>query len=157
MSESTPDPRPPAIAFRLLASADRAVLDRVADEVFDHAVQPELAASYLADPRRLLAVAVADGVVVGMASGIVYEHPDKPLQLWVNEVGTAPPWQRRGIATGLVRLLLQRGREMGCVEAWVATEVDNTPARALYTSLGGKPDDDLAVVYTYRLGEPEGA
>jgi aminoglycoside 6'-N-acetyltransferase I len=155
---ATPAPgASPGIAFRVLTAADAVVLERVAEDVFDQAVRADLATSYLADPRKLLAVAVADGVVVGMASGIVYEHPDKPLQLWVNEVGTAPPWQRRGIATGLVKLLLARGREMGCTEAWVATERNNAPARALYESLGGRPDDDLAVVYTYRLDEEKGA
>lgn len=147
----------PAITLRLLAPGDAGVLDRVADDVFDHEVRADLAASYLADPRKLLAVAVADGVVVGMASGIVYEHPDKPLQLWINEVGTASPWQRRGIAAGLVKLLLARGRAMGCTEAWVATELNNAPARALYESLGATADDDLAVVYTYRLDGAKGA
>lgn len=56
-----------------------------------------------------------------MASGIVYVHPDKPLQLFVqlfvNEVGVAGHAQGRGIGKRLVQALLERGRELGCTEA----------------------------------------
>ena len=96
-------------------------------------------------------VAVADGVVVGMASGIAYAHPDKPLQLFVNEVGVSPRFQRLGIGKELMTALLQRGRELGCCEAWVATEEGNSAARRLYDALGGREDDERAVVYVYPL------
>lgn len=138
------------VVVQLLTSADLAVLGRVAPGVFDHEIRPDLAARFFANPANLLAVAVADGVVVGMASGIAYVHPDKEPQLFVNEVGVAEPFRRRGVARRLVTALIARGREAGCVEAWVATEAGNAPARALYASLGGDEDDDLAVVYTWR-------
>jgi len=38
------------------------------------------------------------------------------------------------------------------LEAWVATEVGNSAARALYRATGGREDSERAVVYTYDLG-----
>jgi ribosomal protein S18 acetylase RimI-like enzyme len=143
---------PEPIEIRLLAPADLAVLDRVDPDVFDHPVEPSLAAEYLAGPNHLLAVAVQAGTVVGMASGIVYVHPDKPRQLFINEVGVAETVRRQGIGQRLVQALLAEGRVRGCIEAWVATEENNEPARALYRSLAGKEETDRAIVYTWRLG-----
>jgi ribosomal protein S18 acetylase RimI-like enzyme len=142
--------------IKLLTPADAAVLERVDDDVFDLPVQADLAALYLSDPNKLLAVAQdAQGVVVGMASGLVYPHPDKPLQLFINEVGVAARCHRQGLGRQLVQALLDRGRAMGCSKAWVATEESNTAARALYAALGGREDTERAVVYTYALERTE--
>ena len=147
----------PAFTVRLLGAGDSGVLVRVDDDVFDEPVQPALAAAYLAHPDNLLAVALEDGIVVGMASAIAYLHPDKPLQLFVNEVGVASRAQRRGIGRALLDAIVERGRAMGCKEAWVATEVSNTAARALYVAAGGAEDPDHAVVYTWKLDDQERA
>ena len=145
----------PPVAFKVLSAADVQVLDRVAEEVFDNPVSIELAAEFLADPRHHMAVALDGGVVVGMASAAHYVHPDKPAQLFINEVGVAPSHQRRGIASELLRLLLAHGRALGCVEAWVAADEDNAPARALYTKAGGRQEPVHAVIFTFPLAEQE--
>ena len=41
------------------------------------------------------------------------------------------------------------GRELGCEEAWVGTEPDNLPARALYES--GDAEAEPFVMYVYEL------
>ena len=126
------------VSIRILGAADIAVLDDVAPNVFDGAVRPELAAEFLADPRHHLAIAVTDsGQVVGMASAVHYVHPDKVPQLFINEVGVSPVFHRQGIGKELMAALLERARELGCSEAWVATEPDNWAAHALYASSGG--------------------
>lgn len=141
-----------AVEVRLLSAADVAVLDHVDPDVFDNPVQRELAVQYLSTPGNLLAVATLSGVVVGMASAIAYVHPDKPLQLFINEIGVSRRVQGQGIGKRLMSALLEHGRLIGCTEAWVATEVNNKPARALYVSLAGIEDQDFAVVYTWQLG-----
>jgi DNA-binding MarR family transcriptional regulator len=98
-----------AIGIRILGPADAAMLDKVAPDVFDHAIDPALMAEFLADPRHHLAVALAGGQVVGMASAVHYVHPDKPPELWINEVGVAPPYQRRGIGRQLLEALFAHG------------------------------------------------
>jgi aminoglycoside 6'-N-acetyltransferase I len=137
----------------LLVTAENAhLLDRVDPDVFDHEVRPDLLRQLLGNPMNHLAVAVVDGIVVGMASAISYVHPDKPLQLFINEVGVAGGYRRRGIARRLMDLIIDHGRRLGCTEAWVATEVGNTAARALYRATGGVEDEERAVVFTYELG-----
>jgi aminoglycoside 6'-N-acetyltransferase I len=91
-----------AIEFRILGPADPAVLDRVANGVFDNAVQPALAREFLDDARHHLAVALDGGIVVGFVSGVHYVYPDKPTELWINEVAVAPTHLRRGLAQALL-------------------------------------------------------
>lgn len=140
------------IEVRLLGSGEAGVLARVAEDVFDHAVSPEWTAAFLDDPRHHLAVALDDGTVVGFASGVDHGHPDKPLQLWINEVSVAPSHRERGVGTRLVRSLLAHGRTLGCVEAWVLTEGDNAAARRLYAAAGGKESPELVVMVEFDLG-----
>lgn len=127
-----------AIEVRLLGRDEVAVLARVAQDVFDDAIDPRWAGEFFADPRHHLVVALLDGTVVGMASALHYVHPDKPPALWVNEVGVSAAQQRQGIGRRLLGVLLDHARALGCREAWVGTELDNAAARGLYASVGGQ-------------------
>lgn len=140
------------VEIRVLESDTAHVLERVDPDVFDRAVIPELAAEFLADPRHHIAVAIDGDTVVGMASAVDYVHPDKPVQLWINEVGVADAYQRQGLGKRLLETLLAHGRTLGCEEAWVATDPDNRAACGLYASAGG--DEEPFVMYTFTLGEP---
>lgn len=135
--------------IRILGAADAPILDRVAPGVFDNAVDPRWAAAFLADPRHHLAVALVDDLVVGMASAVHYVHPDKPPELWVNEVGVAPPHRRKGIGRRLMEALFAHGYALGCREAWLGTEADNIAARRLYAAVGGQ--EEPMVYVTFRL------
>ncbi len=129
------------------------LLDNVDEDVFDHPVDSSFLNEHLSNPSNALFVAVIDDQVVGMATGIAYVHPDKPRSLFVNEVGVSQRHHRQGIGKRLVKAILEWGKNQGCAEAWVATEVGNVAARALYRSTGGVTDDELAIVYTYSLEE----
>lgn len=146
-----------AIVVRVLDHDELAVLGAVAPDVFDGPVDGRWAAEFMADPRHHLAVALVDGVVVGMASGVHYVHPDKAPELWVNEVGVAPAYQNQGVGRRLLRALFERGRSVGCGKAWVGTEVDNAAARRLYRAVGGVEDEGQFVVVSFGLGEDTGA
>jgi ribosomal protein S18 acetylase RimI-like enzyme len=142
---------PNDIAVRVLGPGDGAALDRVADGVFDGPVDARWWAEFRADARHHLAVALDGDVVVGMASGVRYVHPDKPPELFVNEVGVADAHQGRGIGGRVLRALLDHGRALGCVQAWVLTSPDNAPAVRLYAGAGGRPDDQPTVLYAFDL------
>jgi ribosomal protein S18 acetylase RimI-like enzyme len=77
------------------------------------------------------------GDEAALASGVTYVHPDKPAELFINEVGVAPTHWRRGLGRGALGALLAHGRALGCATAWVLTDRDNTAAKALYARLGG--------------------
>ncbi len=134
---------------RILGRSGVGVLEDVAPGVFDHALRPDLVTEFLGDPRHHLAVVLDGGTVVGFASALHYVHPDKPAELWINEVGVAPTHQRRGIGRQLMEALFSLGRELGCREAWVLTEAENDGAVGLYASLGG--DATPSVMFTFKL------
>jgi ribosomal protein S18 acetylase RimI-like enzyme len=140
-----------SVSIHLVSQVNASLLNSVDYDVFDHKVQPALLNAFLANSANLLVVAVAEGQVVGMATGISYVHPDKPLELFINEVGVSGRFHRQGLGRKLVARLLQEGKELGCTGAWVATELDNKPARSLYEGTGGVPDAEHAVVYVYPL------
>jgi GNAT superfamily N-acetyltransferase len=133
----------------MLEKGEVAVLDRVAPDVFDDEVDAHWAREFVEDPRHHLAVALDGETVVGMASAVHYVQPDKPPELWINEVGVAPTYQRQGVGRRLLEALFERGRELGCGEAWVLTDDENAAARALYAAVGG--EESAAIMVSFRL------
>src|SRR4051812_8004621 len=136
------------IEVRLLGSGEAAVLDRVAPDVFDHAVDPRWTGEFFADPRHHLVVALEGDVVVGMVSAVNYVHPDKPPQLFINEVAVAPSHHGRGIGRRMMDCIVELARKLECTEAWVLTDGENGAARRLYESAGGKTPPDECIMYT---------
>lgn len=126
-----------------------AVLDRVAKDVFDEDIDPARVAAYLAEPGHLMVLAVAAGEVVGQARGMVHRHPDLPTELYIDNLGVTPGRRREGIAMRLLDELVDWGKEKGCEEAWVGTEVDNEAARALYEGRGSEAETFVMYFYDF--------
>ena len=138
--------------IRRLQVGDDALVMRIADDVFDEPVRPDRLAAYLSQSGHFMVVALADGVVVGQCAAVIHRHPDKVTELYIDEVGVSPAFQRQGIARKMLDAMFDIGRENGCEEAWVGTEQDNVAARALYESRKephGSAED--FVMYVYRL------
>ena len=141
-----------SVEIRILQRGDETVLFNVTSDVFDDPISMHSAQEFLGDARHHLAVAVENDVVIGFTSGVHYVHPDKLLpEFWINEVGVAPTHRARGVGKALLRALLEVARGVGCAEAWVLTERENTPAMRLYRSLGGDEALDETVMFTFRL------
>jgi aminoglycoside 6'-N-acetyltransferase I len=130
-----------------LGREDAALLDRVAEGVFDEPLNPEGVAKHLASPGHHLVVALSDGEVVGQVTGVLHAQPDKPPEIYIGEVGVAPAFQRRGIARAMLAAMFNLARELGCDEAWVGTEPDNDGARRLYESIGGRAESFIMYVF----------
>lgn len=144
------DQTPERIEIRAVGPADRGLFRHVAPEVFDGPVMPERLAGYLASADHLMVLALLDGEVVGQVAAVIHRHPDMPDELYVDNLGVTPALQRQGIGRRLMDAVFALGRARGCEEAWVATEVDNQPARALYSRLGPVEDEPVAF-YLYEL------
>ena len=140
-------------SIQTLSPADISVLMRVADDVFDNPVDESFAREFLSDPRHHIVVAIANGVIVGFASAVHYIHPDKPPELWINEVGVAPSHQGQGIGKAIMKEILKLARGLGCKNAWVLTDRSNGPANRLYTSAGGHISEEDMVMYELKLIE----
>ena len=141
------------VDIRLLVAGDEALLSSVAPEVFDGPVDPALVAEFLSDPRHHLAAAIADGRVVGMASAVHYVHPDKPPELWINEVGVSPKHRKLGLGRRLLDALRETGRSVGCRAAWVLTDRSNEAARRLYASVGATEATGDPVMFELEIAE----
>ena len=126
------------IEVRMLRAGEESILLRAAPDLFDNDVKAALAREFLADPRHHIGVAIDDGAVVGFVSALHYLHPDKPAELWINEVAVASTHHKRGLAKQIMREVLAHGRALGCKVAWVLTDTDNEAALALYAAAGGK-------------------
>ena len=145
-------------AVRVLTTGDAALLSRVAEGVFDNPVDPQRSAEFLRDPRLHMAVAIDSGLVVGFASGVDYIHPDKPAEMWINEVGVAPTHRQQGIGKAVLGALLSDAKRLGCRSAWVLTDKSNESAIALYTAIGGNAGiegaSDAIVGFEFNLAGP---
>ncbi|HEY9229689.1 MAG TPA: GNAT family N-acetyltransferase [Gemmatimonadaceae bacterium] len=143
------------IEIRLLREGDEHLFANVAPDVFDHNIRPALAAEFLSDPHHHIAVAIDAGQIVGFASAVDYVHPDKPRELWVNEVAVAPTAQGKGIAKQILRALFDAGTAMGCTQAWVLTDRSNLPAMRLYSAAGGVEATGDIVMFEFPLDDSQ--
>lgn len=132
-----------------IGPGDAAVLERVAEDVFDDDIDPARLTAYLAAPGHMMVLAISDGLVVGQTRGMIQFHPDKPTELYIDNLGVTPARQRERIASRLLDELTVWGREHGCEGAWVATEVDNEPARALYSLRGAEGETFVGYFYEF--------
>lgn len=140
------------VDVRIAGPADAGLFASVEPDVFDGPVEPEKVEIYLADPRLHIAIALDDGQIVGMCSGVDYFHPDKPPELFINELGVAPMWQRRGIATRLMKTLLDHGRALGCAGAWVLAD-HTEDALGFYRSLNAEETGSHHVMFSFDLND----
>jgi aminoglycoside 6'-N-acetyltransferase I len=138
-----------AFVLKRMSSADASLLDHVDADVFDEPVHPDRLKAYLAAPGHIMVLALDGDLVVGQCAGVVHRHPDKVTELNVDEVGTATSHLRQGIATMMLTELFAWARELGCKEAWLGTERDNTAANGLYRKFKG--DEDTMAYYEFKL------
>ncbi|HEX7945482.1 MAG TPA: GNAT family N-acetyltransferase [Phenylobacterium sp.] len=132
-----------------IGPAQARLLERVAHGVFDEAIDPARVAAYLAEPNHLMVLALSGGEVIGQARGMVHRHPDLPTELYIDNLGVADDRRREGIATRMLDELVAWGRDKGCEEAWVGTEVDNVPARTLYERRGSEAETFVLYFYEF--------
>lgn len=141
------------IIIRRLEAGEEKILARVADDVFDNPVNETWSAAFLAGTHNLLVVALAGDLVVGMGSGLFHGHPDKAPELWINEIGVSPAYQRQGIATEILTKMQQIAAEEGCRGCWLITEPENFAANQLYASLPGWDGPEKSVIYSMAFAD----
>jgi aminoglycoside 6'-N-acetyltransferase I len=137
------------IEIKRLVAGDEGILEHVAIDVFDEDIDPNYLAAYLAQPNHYMIVAINDNQVVGQIRAVIHKHPDRADELYIDNLGVTTTLQRQGIATKLLDAMLELGKRLGCEEAWLATESDNTRAKGFYESYGIKPE--TMVFYLFKL------
>ncbi len=94
-------------------------------------------------------VAVCDRQVIGQVAAYIHRHADQGADIYVDNLGVTPNFQRRGVARRLVDEVMAWGKALGCHQAWIVTDIDNDAARALYVGLGATAEP--IVMFSYDL------
>ncbi len=95
-------------------------------------------------------IAFEDEKIVGCVLGYLLAHPGGDDSFYVHELDVHPSHRGRHIAREMMMEVFSRANNLGAKEVWVATEHDNQPAIALYTSLN---PNEVATgpVYAYTM------
>lgn len=139
------------IQIRLANIEDFTKLIAVGDALFDFPVKKERAIEFLNDSRHHLVIAILEGKIVGMASGIHYVHPDKNPSMFIDEVSVLEENRGQGIARRMIEKLKEHAQVLGCESAWVLTEIDNIPAQKAYKAAGGTKALENPIIFEYNL------
>ena len=97
----------------------------------------DAATDYLDTPGTLVFVATDGDNITGWCWGAHLARPDGTSMLYLHQLEVEEPYRRKGIARELVSTFMNAGREAGATKMFLTTGAHNTPARTLYTSLGG--------------------
>jgi ribosomal protein S18 acetylase RimI-like enzyme len=132
-------PEPPLTDIRLVhvVPGREVVLARIADDVFDAPIDPDLTSRFLAAPGHILFVACGEGgLVVGQCLGIVMRAVDRPDSLLIENLGVDPAWRRRGLGRDLVRAVCAEGHAQGATSMWLGVDPDSETAAPFYRAMG---------------------
>lgn len=108
----------------------------IAEEVFDAPPTPEHLGKLALMPAHALFLAKGGGMIVGQLLAMVQFQADRPPQLYIDNLGVAPPFKRQGVARALFDAAMIWGRDNGCDTVWLAADVGNAEARGFYDRLG---------------------
>ena len=140
---------PDVITTHRLTRNTAGLLGNIADEVFDEDIDAQRLATYLNSPGHLMIIAVYRQQVIGQISAYVHSHPDQAADVYIDNLGVSPLFQRRGVASSLVDEIFTWGKALGCHQAWIVTDTDNKAARALYERRGAVAEP--IVMFSYEL------
>ena len=102
--------------------------------------------------------AFADGVMIGQLAAMVHRHPDlRPAELYVDELGVAPRFQRQGIARRLVDAAFASGPRARLPRDLGRHGAGQPAGASASTRLARLRGPSRAVMYVYRaLGRRPG-
>ena len=102
---------------------------------FDNPFNERSLRQFVQGDQRFYLVAEIDGKIAGALHAYLLLHPAGHSVVYIDEVDTAKPFRRQGVATAMMREMLRLAGQAGAKEAWLGTEDDNQPAQALYRKL----------------------
>jgi ribosomal protein S18 acetylase RimI-like enzyme len=130
-------------------AASLSVLEHVDPDCFDKPIDVARASRCVASADAILVVALSDGLVVGQCLAAIHRHPDKPTELYIDDLAVSEELHRQGVGRQLMEAAMRYGRAEGAETVWVATEPENEVANDFYRALG--LTDGLALVFDREL------
>lgn len=117
----------------MITAPDADLLTRAVRTFMDAEPGPE----YLETPGTLVFVATDGDEITGWCWGSQLARPDGTSMLYLHQLEVSDAHRRKGIGRELVSAFMTAGRAAGATKMFLTTGAHNTPARNLYTSLGG--------------------
>jgi ribosomal protein S18 acetylase RimI-like enzyme len=156
VSESTPDPTPPAAAEVRIERAEG--VDDELIEAFGRLI-PQLSSSSPPPTREHLAALVAssdtvlfvarvDGAVLGSLTLAFYRIPTG-LKAWIEDVVVDADARGRGVGELLNRAALDEARARGAKDVSLTSRPSREAANRLYQRIGFEPRDTNVYRYTF--------
>jgi ribosomal protein S18 acetylase RimI-like enzyme len=106
---------------------------------------------FLASEDRYYLLAYMGDEIVGAIHGYKLFHPTGMTYMYIDEVDTMANHRRQGIARTMMLSALELAKQWGCDQAWLGTEHDNEPAKALYEGL--EPFEvEHGPIYSFKVG-----
>lgn len=102
---------------------------------FDYPFTVETLKKFLSRDDHIYLIAEMAGDLAGALHAYALYHPSGRTHFYIDEVDTKKQFRRQGVASAMMHEALKIARERQYDEAWLGTEDDNEPAKALYTSL----------------------
>ena len=130
--------------IRPATGADRSGVVTLWETVFPddppHNAPSKVFAAKLAVADDMLLVAVEEEAVIGTTMAGYDGHRG-----WLHKVAVLPQYQRRGVATALVRHAILALRSAGCTKVNLQIRVTNSEVRGFYESLGFEIEERLSM------------
>ncbi|MGN6100595.1 MAG: GNAT family N-acetyltransferase [Devosia sp.] len=139
-----------AVTLHRLRPGEEAILARVAPEVFDEAVDRDRLARYFGAPGHLMLLAPRGRTRRRAMRGGRPPSSRQADRALCRRARDGLDHRRRGIGRALLAAMFEWGRELGCKEAWLGTELDNEPANRLYRGFAPAADEPMQL-YAFRL------
>ncbi|MEO0498414.1 MAG: GNAT family N-acetyltransferase [Pseudomonadota bacterium] len=120
------------VCFQWLDEGTKHLVLKADPELFDHPINDRWLDNFVASSTHHMALAIADGQLIGFASGVTHLNPDKPTELYLSELSVLPDHRLKGIGSSLVRVALDWAKSAHYAGVWVLTDADNYAAQATY-------------------------
>ena len=110
------------VEIRRLTLAELARLSGAAEGVFEGDWDSDRIGRYVSTPGHIMIVAVNGSEVVGQVAAVLHHHPDRPVDLYIDDLVVGLGYRRRSLGRKLVQAMMDVGVLEGCRTAWVVTE-----------------------------------
>ncbi|MBO4537397.1 MAG: GNAT family N-acetyltransferase [Erysipelotrichaceae bacterium] len=143
--------------FRFLKENDQDVLIRLTETFRHQQISREKASDILSNRKILVAAALQEQEVAGYTLAYLLPRLDNGRDMMmIYHLFVQEQFQRQGIATRLMEMLLEYSKEYEIHYTCLITQQDNEKAIALYKKLGGTihPTNNT-VFYWYGSGQPQ--
>jgi ribosomal protein S18 acetylase RimI-like enzyme len=89
-------------------------------------------------------IVLMEGKVGGVV--IAFRDQENPKEIYVQDLMVHPAHRKKGIAKKLMTRIQERAMDWDCTRIWLTSEVENTAAQALWSSMGycNKEGDKIA-------------